>query len=662
MRGRASWAVLAAVVGASVVARSLAGLRIEGLWIVPDEMIWGSLGRSLWEDGSLRLFGEAAPFFGVVYPAVAGAPLALAGLEAGYDALKVVQAVVMSLTAVPVFLWCRRLAGDRWALVAAALTLAVPGLLFSGMLLSEVVFYPVAVLAAWAMASALERPTLLRQALFVGAVVLAVATRLQALVIPLAFVTAAGLQALFERDLRAVRRLWPAAAALAVLAGAWAVWRLAAAGSVSGLLAGYEAAAEVRYEPGEVARSTLAHAGALVLATGVFPACAVALLALRERSRAGVAYLATTISLALWLLVQVGAFTSVYVDGGLSGRYLLPLAPLFFIGFAVWLARGAPRTRLSAGLAALGVLAVVVAMPLRELIVQEAAWQSPAVIALIWLREGAGDATMELVAWGGAAAALALFALVPRRLVFVLPVLAAALLAFSSFAATREVQQNIAFDQENLLGGERDWIDANADGPVGYLDVGTAYSNLVWHELFWNDRLRGVYVTGTGPEPAYPLQRLVRIASDGTLTTHDGAKLPVGYVVAPALARLVGEPLAAIEIREYEGTGLTLWRVEPPARVSWSLAGVRRDGDMHEPGRLTAYDCQSGRLELTLLPKASTRVELRVNRTTVQVLDDIAGKEFVQATVHPPPGARECLFEVIPNGLLGSTRFEFARD
>ena len=662
MKLRAPLGILALILLASVVARALAGLRIGGLWIAPDEMIWGSLGRSLWEDGSLRLFGQDAPFFGVVYPAIVGAPLALAGLESGYDALKVVQAVVMSLTAVPVFLWCRRLAGDGWALVAAALTLAVPGLLFSGMLLSEVAFYPVAVLAAWAMAAVLESPTHLRQALFVGAVVLAVATRLQALVLPLAFVTAVGLHAFFARDIRVARRLWPAGAALGVLAAAWLAWRLTAAGSVSGLLGGYEAAGEVRYEPGDVGRSTLHHAGALVLATGVFPACAVAVLAVRERSLAGRAYLATTLSLAFWLLLQVGAFTSVYVVDGLSGRYLLPLSPLLFIGLAVWLARGAPRTRLLAGLVVLAVLAVVVAMPLRELIVQEAAWQSPAVIPLLWLTERFGEGTMELVVWSGAGVAGALFALVPRRLAVVLPALAAGLLAFSSFAATREVQQNIAFDQANLLGGERRWIDEAAGGPVGYLYLG-GYPNLVWQELFWNDRVRRVYVPAGGePEGGFPLQQSVRVAADGTLMADDGGRLSERFIVAPLQVQLVGEPVAAIEIREYEDIGLRLWRLEPPARLSWRLAGVRPDGDMHEPGRLTAYDCQAGRLELTLLPKASTRVEIRVNRETVQILDDIGGKEFVQVTVSPPPGARVCLFEVVPDSLLGSTKFEFVRD
>ena len=66
----------------------------------------------------------------------------------------------MSLTAVPVYLWGRSLVGSRGALVAAALTLALPGLVYSGLVMTEVLFYPVLVLAAWAAARAIQEPTL----------------------------------------------------------------------------------------------------------------------------------------------------------------------------------------------------------------------------------------------------------------------------------------------------------------------------------------------------------------------------------------------------------------------------------------------------------------------------------------------------------------------
>src|SRR5204863_1535840 len=117
----------------------------------------------------------------------------------GYSLLKALQAVTMSLAAVPVYLWGRGVVRPSLALVAAALTLAVPGLVYSGLILTEVAFYPLLVVAAWAMAEALVRPTLGRQTLFVAAVLAATATRLQAVALVPAFLTALAL------DLRKAR-------------------------------------------------------------------------------------------------------------------------------------------------------------------------------------------------------------------------------------------------------------------------------------------------------------------------------------------------------------------------------------------------------------------------------------------------------------------------
>jgi hypothetical protein len=658
--------ILAALIAASVAGRAIAGLRIDGLWIVPDEMIWGALGRGLWEEGTLRLFGGTQQIFGVVYPALVGGPLALWGLGAGYDALKVIQPLVMSATAVPVFLWARRLASPAWALVAAALTLALPGLLYSGLIMSETVFYPAIVLAAWATAAALEEPTRRRQALMVAAVLLAAATRLQALVLPLVVVTAAGLQAILLRDARRPLRLWPAYAAFAALGAAWLLWRLAASGSAAGALGGYAAAAEAEYVLGDVLRFTAYHASALVLLVALFPACAVALLVVRalagrERSPALAAYLATATALALWLVAQTGAFTSVYVKG-FSDRYLLPLAPVLFVGFAAWLARGAPRPRLAAGLVVLAAFVLLALLPLRELVVQEAAWQSLTVVPLIWLREHVSDATLELAFWGGAAVALAVFALVPRRGIVVLPAAALGLLAFASAASTREVIQNVAFDQQNLVGGRQQWIDGRVAGRTAYVYVGESPVGIVWHQVFWNERLDRVYAVG-GLESgrALPLAVFVRPQPDGRLVLVDGSLPEERYAVAVDSVVLAGELLDRVALQYSAQGGLQLWRLDGPARILSLRTGVRENGDMHEPGEMHVWGCQEGRLELTLLPKSSSRVELRVNGLEVRTLP-FAGEEFVNTTVFPPPGADICRFEVIPDSLLGSTRFEFVRD
>jgi hypothetical protein len=660
------WTILLALICASIGARAVSGLRIGGLWIVPDEMIWGGLGRRLWEHGDLKLFGQEQQVFGVVYPALVGGPLSLAGLERGYDLLKIIQPIVMSATAVPVYLWARRLSSPGWSLLAAALTLAVPGLLYSGLVMSETVFYPALVLAAWATAAALEEPTRRRQALLVVAVVLAAATRLQAIVLPVVVLTAAGLHAVVLRDVRRPLRLWLAFAAFLVLGAAWLAWRSLAGGSPAAALGSYSPAADAGYDVADVLRFTEYHAAALLLLAGLFPACAVALLAVqglagRERSPAFAAYVATALSLAFWLVLQAGAFTSVFVRG-FSDRYLLPLAPVLFVGFAAWLARGAPRPRLATAAVVLAAFGLLAFLPLRDLIVQTAAWQSLTVVPLIWLRERWGEGTLELVFWLGAGVALAAFALVPRRALLLLPAVALALLVVASVASTREVIQNVAYDQQYLVGGRHRWVDRKADQPAAYLYAGEFPLNIVWHQLFWNDELEHVYALGGLPEgTSLPLATTVRTADEGRLVKPDGGLVGERYVVAVKALELEGEPVDEVPIGYANLGSLRLWRVAPPARIRWILTGVREAGDMHEPGVMDVPDCRSGRLYLTLLPKISSRVELKVNGTLVRTLH-FHGEEFVNLTVRPPPGVTSCRFEVIPDSTLGSTRFEFVRD
>src|ERR671934_90582 len=125
-------------------------------WITPDEETYALLGRSLYSSGSFEILGQKTHFYSLISPALAGGQLHLHDLAVGYTLLKGIQALVMSLAAVPVYLWARSLASRGWALVAAALTVAIPGLAYSGLVMTEVAFFPVFFLAAWAMARAVE--------------------------------------------------------------------------------------------------------------------------------------------------------------------------------------------------------------------------------------------------------------------------------------------------------------------------------------------------------------------------------------------------------------------------------------------------------------------------------------------------------------------------
>src|SRR5689334_7886635 len=173
-------AALVALVLLSAGFRAWAARQVPVPWIAADEMIYGLLGFSLYHTGHLAILGGPTPFYSLLVPVFAGLPLSIGSFAFGYGLLKLVQAAAMSLAAVPVYLWGTRLVSRRQALLAAALTLAAPGLAYSGLVMTEVVFYPLLTLAAWATAAALARPTRRAQVLLVAVTVATASARLQA--------------------------------------------------------------------------------------------------------------------------------------------------------------------------------------------------------------------------------------------------------------------------------------------------------------------------------------------------------------------------------------------------------------------------------------------------------------------------------------------------
>jgi hypothetical protein len=509
-------------------------------WIAPDEEIYGLLGQGLYRDGGLTILGGPTPYYSAVVPVVVGLPLCIGDLVLGHSLLKGLQALVMSLAAVPVFLWGRSFMAARWALVAAALTLALPGLAYSGLVMTEAVFYPVLVLAAWAAAAALESPTPARQALLIAALALAVATRLQAIVLLAVIATAFLLDAAIARRRPQLRGYAVAIGGIGVLVVAWLVWHLARGGSQ---LAGYEDAGG-SYPAGEAVRFVGYHAGDLALLAGVFPACALLVLAWRalwsgEEDGAARAYVATALAAAVWFVLEVGVFASREL-GLLAERNLIAVAPLLFLGFALWLDRDGAGPLVVRALAAAVVATAIVLLPLRKLVVPDALPHAFSLIPLWHLRGLTSAGAMRMTVALAVIAAAALFALVPRRALVVLPALLFVALAAGSVSASREVTRQAREQQHRLLGPERRWVDAAADGPTAYVYDGQAYWDAVWQTLFWNRRIRSVYdLPGTkvpGPLPQHPL-----------VVRQDGEMLPGGepsdaaYAVVPLHIALRGE-------------------------------------------------------------------------------------------------------------------------
>jgi hypothetical protein len=585
---------------------------------VPDEVVYGLLGRSLYSSGRLQILGAPTPFFSLVYPALVGPFLSIRDYELGYGVLKAFQALLMSLTAVPVYLWGRSFCSPRNALLAAALTLAVPGLAYSGFVMTEVVFYPVLCLAAWAMARALDRPTLGRQALLVGAIGLALATRVQAIVLVPALFLAVGLVVAFDRTwLRGARRYAPALGTLVAFGAAAVAVKVARGGSVQGsLLGAYRVTGNVSYGLGDALRFALYHAADVLILTAVFPVLALAILAARafageEPSAAARAYVAVAISLTLGLVVEVGIFASRLL-GRLAERNLLGLAPVLFLALALWLERGAPRPRVAGAIASIAALALLATLPAGKLATRAAQPDAFALIPLVRLHVHAPSLDLRLVVALGGAALVALFAFVPRRLVRVVPAVAIVLLAASSVSASRVVAAEATLFRPAMVGSDERWIDDAANGPVAYLYAGErAWSGggPVWVNLFWNSRIRRVFdLFGTralGPLP----QTAVRTDPDGRLVAYNGRPAVARWLVASSRDTVAGTRVAA-----NPSAGLALWRVSSPVRLVSREYGIRRDtGIVTGTAQVIGYGCRAAHLQLSIGAPEDRVVEVRVD-------------------------------------------------
>jgi hypothetical protein len=645
--------VLAGLVLVSIAFRAWASRDVTTPWIAPDELAYALLGRSLYATGHLRILTGPTGFLSLVAPALFGVPLSLGNLEAGYSVAKVVDACVMSLAAVPVFLWARSLVSTRWALVGAALTLALPGLAYSGLLMTEVVFYPLLVLAAWSLAAVLESPTRTRQLVFVGLLLVAVLTRVQAVVLVAAFAGALAVEWAIARRVR-VRAFWPTFAALGVLALAWLVAKAARGGS---LLGGYNGA-ERHYPVGRALRYVLYHAGDLALLTGFVPFCAVAVLVVLALRRGEPdarlrAYLAVATSLAVTFVVEVGVFASGNV-GHLAERDLIGLAPLAFLGFVVWLARGGPGGLPTRAIVAALAVGAVLAIPVGAFVTSVALVDSFTLVPLYHLRELTSVRTTTLVLAIGLVVTALLFAFLPRRLLPVLPALVGLALVAASISASRQVVTESNAQRALYVGPVRRWIDAVATGPVAYLYDQQTSANAAWQTVFWNRRIEAVYDLPPayvgGPMP----QRTLLIAPDGIVRPA----LDPAYAVVSQRYSLAGEPIA-YSPQNADRAGYALWALDGPLQVTSVEAGLEPNGDVDPgvPATLDAFACTRGAFRLTLLAKEAETIRVALTGRPVRARS-FASPGVWHVTV-PAAGKPTCRLTVTSTGVTGTTEFAF---
>ena len=590
-RDRRPAVALGLVVVGTVALYALLSLAVHGPRVHPDEERYLIAASSLVEGEGLKLRGEDYGFGPLLALVLAGILRAAGSVDAAYDWFKAANALFFALVAVPVYLVARRVVSAWWALLAAALSIAIPSSISVATVMTESLSYLATAWALYAIAMALERPTVLRQLGVLAATAVAFLTRPQ---FGILYVTWVGALALLwwiapwtrPRTRAELLGFWPTVLPPVLALVAFAA-KLASGASASDSLGAYWELWR-GYDLLQVGKWFVYHLGDFAVYLAIVPLAVVPIVlwelgrAGRAGSRRAAAFVALFVAANVSGLLVVAAFTSTpWGYDRLHDRYGFYLLPLWLIGLVVWLAAGLPRPLVATAIGVVAALIVSFVLPFHQL-ANEAGIDT--VPGALWVRieaelAGPGPASGRLALALFVVGLLAATAFLRRRLALVaLPVAVAITFAVTSYFAW---QRLISAPEDLVFAGglERAWIDERLphDASVTKLYVDTSCeSALERHALFLTEFFnstvdRAAYVSGSVPD-GLPIER-VAVSRSGALELSPGNPLRADYVYTQPGVELAGHRLG-------EGTAarLVLWQVDGPVRVvgAASNAELRR--------------------------------------------------------------------------------------
>jgi uncharacterized membrane protein len=568
LSSRGAAVVLGLIVGVAAAVWRAIGSDVTLPRVLGDELIYANLAKSVARGDGFLLRGAEKLGYGPGYPSFAAPFYALTDNGvAGFEALQVGQALVMASAAVPVYLLARRAMGREASLLCGAFAVASPALIFTSLVMTEALFYPVALWFCVVAANALDRPTLARQLTALALLVLATSIRLQAGIAVGALVTAVLLRAGTGGRRRELRRWAPTFGLFILIGVAWLTLSLTTDVQPLG------AYSVLTHPPdiGSVVTWSVRSLGTLAIAVGfvaliVFPPAAERLLrgSSREASLGALA-----ISMLLWIVLQVGYFSA--TPSGLDRvheRNLIVLVPLVVI---VAMSSAISRKLHPVALTTLGAVATIVGVASirHEDFVRHTDIDSLSLVP--WGSFGNALLRIEWVAIAAAVVATIVAWSTHRAWVVTLTVVVA--FAVSAYIPARTVgrentQALTWVDDE--LGRSADVLVLTAGITDDHCTTETLDELATWTEFFNISAVRAAHLfqenthTNLVSEPL-DLRRDGRLQRSGAAVTADGVVVDERVVLNGQ--RLVTLRASTVDPSLTGTAALSLWRLDGPARV-----------------------------------------------------------------------------------------------
>jgi len=566
--------------------------------VFSDELLYAKLSQSIAAGHGLAIRGEHV-FFPAPLASLVQAPAwLLHSMTEAYAAAKLLNAAVMSAAVFPSYWLARRVARPSFALLTAAAAVATPAMVYHGYMMSEALAYPVFLLAVVVLTRALTGPSRWTALEVPVVCAVAIATRIQFVVLPLAYFAAVAVcgRGSYRRH----------AVPVATTAGL-----LAALIGLPGLLGQYGPSNFGHATAGGIVHWALMNGSLLPFALGlaVVPGAlfGLGLMLARPQSQVERAIAVLAVVCTALFLGQAALIAATEAHRPLE-RYLFYVTPLFFVAFFRYAERGAPRRFLYAAGGCMGAL-LLSRLSLPGMTGTAGFFfDAPTLTAFAraaYRLGGLPDAALLYAATPLVLALVAWAVPLTRRgapQLFALLAIALSLTAGAGVYSTDRLATQ--WDARTFSTDPPDWLDRSGLGPARYLTLPRSNDFLGTQLESWNRDLRGMILLGKPASDPYAAQ-VAHIAPDGTLVV-DGrptrSEVLVVNVDGSSIdleGRIVARPRP----------GLVAYRVPPGARVHSLARGLSPDGWMGTQLDYAVWPRRTGRylLTLTLPPGAPPR-------------------------------------------------------